>query len=369
MRCPTPTGFSIMAATGDQLAAVRVRGRASVRVNPSFFSPNTASSTSSPSSAHPMFGVFCKGQQMLIADEMVGLADGDPGTPVLAVAVCGPQGDVVVGGHKPASGFVSGHDGGGGDVGQVLLEAMALVEGLRTAIRMGITSVKAFTDHRLLYNCGVILIIFICFLPLVAMVGLSRPAGDEKLADLISQAMSAQKQFERCEISLAEQGQVGNAVKLAKEVELEVEIGRCSALMPLSEVLRGSLSPEYPATFRECAECGGPMCVECKVPWHGPLSCPEYRRRYPHGGGPEDVALQKLARQRLWQRCESCHHMIELAVGCAHIICVCGSHLCYRCGKAIADDGRCGCSGLADGRRRPWYFRLPACWGGRGTRR
>jgi hypothetical protein len=263
------------------------------------------------------------------------------------------------------------------------------------------------------------------------MVGLSPPAGDKQLADLISQAQSAQKKFERCEISLAEQGQVGNAVKLAKEVELEVEIGRylsttkertetcricledvdsrkmhavegcahhfclvcikthmkmtllgglaprcpqpgcatklgaegaaallsprlvgmmaqrrlkeeeeeeqmsihpslrvycpyprCSALMPLSEVLRGSLSPEYPATFRECAECGGPMCVECKVPWHGPLSCPEYRRRYPHGGGPEDVALQKLARQRLWQRCESCHHMIELAVGCAHIICV-----------------------------------------------
>jgi hypothetical protein len=22
----------------------------------------------------------------------------------------------------------------------------------------------------------------------------------------------------------------------------------------------------------------------CKVPWHEPLSCPEYRRRYPHGG-------------------------------------------------------------------------------------
>ena len=56
------------------------------------------------------------------------------------------------------------------------------------------------------------------------MLGLSCPTG-EKLADMINQALSMQKQFEQCEISLAKQGQVGNVVKLAKE-GLDVEIAR-----------------------------------------------------------------------------------------------------------------------------------------------
>jgi hypothetical protein len=46
---------------------------------------------------------------------------------------------------------VGGHDDDDDD-GQVLLEAMAIVEGLHTAIRLGIASVKVITDHRLLHN-------------------------------------------------------------------------------------------------------------------------------------------------------------------------------------------------------------------------
>jgi hypothetical protein len=95
---------------------------------------------------------------------------------------------------------------------------------------------------------------------------------------------------------------------------------KCSALMSLSEV-EGSFCSEYPATFRECVKCGGPMCVACKVAWHERMSCLEYQRRYPHGD-PEGKRLHKLARRKKWKRCERCNHMIELAVGCAHIICV-----------------------------------------------
>jgi hypothetical protein len=48
---------------------------------------------------------------------------------------------------------VGRHDGDGdGDDGQVLLEAMALVEGLHTAIRLRIARAKAITDHSLLHN-------------------------------------------------------------------------------------------------------------------------------------------------------------------------------------------------------------------------
>ena len=153
---------------------VPVRGGSSLRVHPSSSSANAAASSSS-SSARPIFRVFCKGMVINDDDEVVGLADEDPGwVPVLAVAVSGPQGKVVLRGHKPVLGFVVGHDD---EDGQVLLEAMALVEGLHTSIRLGIASVEAITDHRLLR--------------LLQMLGLSRPTG-EKLADMISQALSYQ---------------------------------------------------------------------------------------------------------------------------------------------------------------------------------
>lgn len=130
-----------MADGDDQLGAVL--GQPSLRVHPSPSRANVASS----SSARPIFRVFCKG---MVTDEVVGLGDGDPGMPVLAVAVCGPQGEVVLRGLKPVLGFVGGH--GDNDDGQVLLEAMALVEGLHKALELGITSVKIITDHRLLHN-------------------------------------------------------------------------------------------------------------------------------------------------------------------------------------------------------------------------
>jgi hypothetical protein len=134
----------MMAAGNDQPRAVPVpvRGRAFLGFHPSSSSINALSSPSSSSSARPIFRVFCK--------RRVVITDGDSGTPVLAVVVCGPQG-IVLRGHKPVLGFVGRHDGDGDD-GQVLLEAMALVEGLHTAIRLRIARVKAITDHRLLHN-------------------------------------------------------------------------------------------------------------------------------------------------------------------------------------------------------------------------
>jgi hypothetical protein len=96
--------------------------------------------------------------------------------------------------------------------------------------------------------------------------------------------------------------------------------------MSLSEVQAGSSCSEYmahnnAATLRKCVECGGTMCVTCKVAWHERMSCLEYQRRYPHGG-PECERLHKLARQRLWKQCERCNHMIEHAMGCAYITCL-----------------------------------------------
>nr|XP_034568575.1 uncharacterized protein LOC117833256 [Setaria viridis] len=55
----------------------------------------------------------------------------------------GPQGDVVLTLQKPVVGFVPGRDGDA----ELLLEAMALVEGLHAALGLGITTVNVITHH------------------------------------------------------------------------------------------------------------------------------------------------------------------------------------------------------------------------------
>jgi hypothetical protein len=98
-------------------------------------------------------------------------------------------------------------------------------------------------------------------------------------------------------------------------------------LMSLGEVihLMQESSSRYTAadaaTLRKCVKCRGSFCLSCKVPWHDGMSCYEYKMRYPHAR-PEDAKLQNLARQRLWRQCVKCKHMIELAEGCYHMICV-----------------------------------------------
>ena len=120
--------------------------QASLRAYPS------SSSSSNAASSSPHFLVFCKG---MASDEVVG-PPGPSGVvvAVLAAAVCGPQGDVLLTVRKPVVGFVGGRDG------EVLLEATALVEGLHAARGLGIRSVKAITDHKMLHD-------LVCHCPLL----------------------------------------------------------------------------------------------------------------------------------------------------------------------------------------------------------
>ncbi|KAL6630603.1 hypothetical protein ACP70R_028454 [Stipagrostis hirtigluma subsp. patula] len=113
---------------------------------------------------------------------------------------------------------------------------------------------------------------------------------------------------------------------------------KCSALMSLSELIHpmqescSKYTGADVATLRKCVKCRGSFCISCKVPWHDGMICDEYKRRCPHAR-PEDEMLHNLAHQRLWRQCAKCKHMIELAEGCYHMICVCGYEFCYTCGK------------------------------------
>jgi hypothetical protein len=92
------------------------------------------------SSARPLFRVLFKG---MASKDVVGPRERDPRVAVLAAAVCGPQGEVLLRVQKPVEGFVGGRE---------VLEAMALVEGLQVALGLGIRGVQVVTDYRALHN-------------------------------------------------------------------------------------------------------------------------------------------------------------------------------------------------------------------------
>ena len=98
---------------------------------------------------------------------------------------------------------------------------------------------------------------------------------------------------------------------------------KCSALMSKTKISESakSLQSAYPASgVRRCVECRGLFCVDCKVPWHGKLSCAEYKKLHPNPPA-DDVKLKSLANNKMWRQCGKCQHMIELSQGCNHITC------------------------------------------------
>lgn len=76
--------------------------------------------------------------------------------------------------------------------------------------------------------------------------------------------------------------------------------GACSAFIPTDNV---------DGDTARCLKCGTVTCIVCKSNAHD-------------GDCPDDEALQntlKLAAQNGWQRCYSCHRLLELDTGCNHM--------------------------------------------------
>ncbi|CAN8252660.1 unnamed protein product [Cochlearia groenlandica] len=133
-----------------------------------------------------------------------------------------------------------------------------------------------------------------------------------------------------------------NAIPVAERVYCPFP--KCSALMSktkISESARSLLSVYPTSGVRRCVECRGLFCVDCKVPWHGKMSCTEYKKLHPNPPA-DDVKLKSLANNKMWRQCSKCQHMIELVQGCNHIVCRCKFEFCYNCGGEW--DKKWGCT-------------------------
>ncbi|KAF5975042.1 putative e3 ubiquitin-protein ligase ARI10 [Fusarium bulbicola] len=74
-----------------------------------------------------------------------------------------------------------------------------------------------------------------------------------------------------------------------------------------------------------CSACNEITCTKCKNKGHTG-DCEQQV-------GPAQALI--LAETKGWRRCLRCGHLIELADGCSHMICVCGFEFCYECGEGL----------------------------------
>ncbi|KAF8872792.1 hypothetical protein CPB84DRAFT_660014 [Gymnopilus junonius] len=97
--------------------------------------------------------------------------------------------------------------------------------------------------------------------------------------------------------------------------------GRAYCANPTCSKFLGSSTSKHSITII-CPDCEAITCLECKQTHEG-VNCPvnEATKR-----------LHALAQEKGWQTCPGCHALVELSIGCHHIICRCKAQFCYLCG-------------------------------------
>ncbi|CAK9073067.1 unnamed protein product [Durusdinium trenchii] len=90
-----------------------------------------------------------------------------------------------------------------------------------------------------------------------------------------------------------------------------------------------------------CA-CGYRFCCGCKLPGgHEPCSCEQWKAwidAHPQLEQQQKERKKHLDRDEVWirrnaQHCPGCRGVVERNGGCNHMICRCGVHFCYVCGR------------------------------------
>ncbi|TKY47139.1 E3 ubiquitin-protein ligase RNF144A [Spatholobus suberectus] len=132
---------------------------------------------------------------------------------------------------------------------------------------------------------------------------------------------------------------------LPSEVIVRWESARCESLIVGSEksycpfkdcsVLLVNDGREV-VTSAECPSCHRLFCAQCRVPWHGRMTCKEFQRSKRNKEEKElDNKFFKLAKEKNWQKCPNpkCTMYVQRRGGCEHIACRCGCNFCYNCGE------------------------------------
>ncbi|KAI9263926.1 hypothetical protein EDC94DRAFT_583927 [Helicostylum pulchrum] len=94
------------------------------------------------------------------------------------------------------------------------------------------------------------------------------------------------------------------------------------------QILESNKQLEENCTFVVCRGCNRAFCSACKKKWHTDVvkrvDNEELRR----------LSL-KTAKDKNWCIFPKCSRIIDKIDGCANIKCICGSKICYRCGRLL----------------------------------
>ncbi|KAL6843302.1 hypothetical protein ACP4OV_027015 [Aristida adscensionis] len=207
-----------------------------------------------PAPPGPLFRVLFKG---MASGEVVGPRDRDPGVAVLAVAVCAPHGEVLLAAQRSRS-------------RPRRRRRRRRIQRARRWRRW--RSWRAWT-RRLDWASAASRSSPITRCCTTMMLGVWRPTG-EKMVKLINQAVSVQKNFEQCEISLVQQSQVSYVLKLAREA-MDFSIAKretCSICMEDADITK--IHVVEGCAHRFCFPC---MKEHVKVKVHHgmPPDCPQ----------------------------------------------------------------------------------------------
>eukprot|EP01065_Artemidia_motanka_P035336 TRINITY_DN43258_c0_g1_i1.p1 TRINITY_DN43258_c0_g1~~TRINITY_DN43258_c0_g1_i1.p1 ORF type:complete len:620 (+),score=101.25 TRINITY_DN43258_c0_g1_i1:60-1862(+) len=140
----------------------------------------------------------------------------------------------------------------------------------------------------------------------------------------------------RNEAALSEQYLSHVNRSLAVEGEITAECPECGwfCYVLAQDPLKYSVQCRRQSCPLQSAEARGRFCAVCKRPAHLGLTCMQNREK-------EAIAVVACLRgAQGWQLCPGCGEGCALATGCNRITCVCGTNLCYHCGRELPHEAQ-----------------------------
>jgi len=90
----------------------------------------------------------------------------------------------------------------------------------------------------------------------------------------------------------------------------------------------------------QCPVCKKHYCLNCRVEWHKGMTCKEFE--VSNKRDENDVKFEKFIKGQKYKQCPKCGFWVSRTEGCNAMICRCGTHFCYNCGKE-GDGHVCPC--------------------------
>nr|GEU56650.1 ribonuclease H domain-containing protein [Tanacetum cinerariifolium] len=188
-----------------------------------------------------------------------------------------------------------------------VVELLALIEGLNSAVELRIKRVQILCDNHLVYQYHVEAKLLQGQLPNCPHENCKSKLQTESYSKFLDP-----KLYDLMNLWIKESS-------IPSTEKVYCPFPNCSALMSKTEVKKHTATSSYKRSgMRKCVKCQRCFCINCKVAWHEDITCNGYIKHYQSGN---EVKFECLASWQCWRQCIKCKHMVELAEGCYHVTC------------------------------------------------